>query len=96
MEPTLVDLVSDPPRLVYPDGSWCPTTRTQARIEALRIVRQTVPVGSPPAPTGTLSLAASGCGSEDAGGGEARTWHGESPSTRENRWTDMGTYWEAT
>lgn len=38
MDPTLVDLVSDPPRLVYPDGSWCPTTRTQARIEAFKIL----------------------------------------------------------
>jgi hypothetical protein len=81
---------------------WCEWTRDMLTARAFRrryIARwraQAVPVGSPPAPTGTLSLAASGCGSEDAGGGEARTWHGESPSTRENRWTDMGTYWEAT
>ncbi len=39
MDPILVDLVSDPPRLVYADGSWCPTTWMQAFIEARNLLR---------------------------------------------------------
>jgi hypothetical protein len=84
MDPTIVDFVSDPPRLGFPDGSWCPTTRNQARIEARRLLfgesltgALDVPVGSP---------VASGCGDGTGTGGEARTPHGESPSRPISPW----------
>ena len=54
MRPTMVDLVSDPPRLLFPDGITVSVPRSVARREALRIVR----AGLPPEPAGGGRVAA--------------------------------------
>ena len=54
MRPTMVDLVSEPPRLLFPDGITVEVPRSVARREALRIVR----AGLPPEPAGGGRVAA--------------------------------------
>jgi hypothetical protein len=84
MEPTIVDFVSDPPRLGFPDGSWCPTTRNQARIEARRILFGESLTGALDVPVG--SLAAPGRRSETAGGERRDPVREEPPARKSPMW----------
>jgi hypothetical protein len=78
MEPTIVDFVSNPPRLGFPDGSWCPTTPNQARIEARRLLFGESLTGALDVPVGSPVATARSDGTGTGGAGLAR--HGNDPS----------------